>query len=259
MNLVIEATEQALRREFAEAVEQHRQFHRSMAWVIGDKALALQEYKRAKLREEADELRERAANCTDDHDGAEARKELLTRADKILSDKTLSAYTDELCKWAKIDEGYVRNCVMLARFYPLSCRHDGLGSEHHVVAMQAARKKIGGGVSRGGAVDEQGVVIASGWLSRASQEGLSVSTLRKVVNISLATGTPARGKPEADPFAVLNAADQWAITYRAKVSSLSDSDCVRLYALMQGLRELAEELERRVGGGSGARKCKNVG
>jgi hypothetical protein len=41
-------------------------------------------------------------------------------------------------------------------------------------------------------------------------------------------GRPAKGKPEPDPFAMLTAADEWAIRYRAKVADIPLAQCVRL-------------------------------
>jgi hypothetical protein len=61
-------------------------------------------------------------------------------------------------------------------------------------------------------------------------------------------GRPAKGKPEPDPFAMLTAADEWAIRYRAKVADIPLAQCVRLYALMQGVRDLAEALHKRIVG-----------
>jgi hypothetical protein len=230
----ITPTEHELRQAFAKAVEEYRAYHRSAAWNIGDRALALQDHKRALLKAEADELRARADNCTDDQDGAQARRDLLDRAHRLESDSALSGYTRELCDAHKIDSGYVTNCVMLARFYPVSLRNDTLLIEHHIVAMKAA----GGAKSTG--------QKAQAWLTEAERETLSASELRRRVNIALATHTPAKGKPEKDPYAALTAADTWAIGYRSKVSELTPEQRMRMLSLMRGLLDLADAL--RAGG-----------
>lgn len=246
LDIVEHHTEADLRREFAQAVEQYRRYHKCMAWEIGDRAIALQECKKAVLHAEAAELRARAGNCTDDQEGNVARRDLLTKADRLEKDDALSGYTRQLCEANHIDEGYVRNCVMLARFYPVSLRHDTLLVEHHVVAMQAARKKLGGGTSSGGTTESKGVGIAAGWLSKAEQEGMKASELRRQANASLATHTPPAGPPEADPYTELTAFDEWSISHRATLATLTQSQCEHLWSLSAGVREWVEALRLRI-------------
>lgn len=223
------ATEPQLQKAFGQIAKMNV----SLAWWLGDLGLALQERKQRQLAKEAAALRTRANECTTDDAGMDAKRQLLERAEKIET-RGVIEYTRDLCAAHDISEGHVKDCVMLARFYQPSERSDGLSPHHHNVAMVAA----------GGAKGDR--TKAKQWLSEAKEQALSASELRKMVNLSRALPAEQATPPEPQNYEELVSADAWAMGFKGDVTKLSQEQAIRLYTLMQGLRELADALKERI-------------
>lgn len=224
--------------DLCESVKRLNRLNLCSQWALGDLGIALQDFKRAAIDIESSDLIAQA-QATED---AEHRQRLLAKAKKL--EHAHVDYMRDLAKSLGVDDGHWRDCVQLARFYPPGERYDALYPHHHRVAMRAARRQVEG---EGGTSPNPRALAKTGgtaraWLAEAEQHGYTASELRRKVNTILATAPAPKHAPEPDPYAVLNAADEWAITFRAKVPSLSKPQRTQLLTLMQGLLELAESL-----------------
>jgi hypothetical protein len=222
------ATEQQLQKAFSQIAKMNV----SLVWWLGDLGIALQARKQKQLAKEAAALRVRANECTTDDAGMEAKRQLLERANKIETTGVIE-YTRDLCAAHNISEGYVKNCVMLARFYEPSFRNDGLLPQHHIVAMVA----VGG--SKG---DPEKAKV---WLAEAKEQDLTASELRKRVNIAKipVSGPEAPAEPHA--FEEMDAADAWAVRFKEEAGNLEHEQAEKLLTRWQAIRELLTLLETR--------------
>lgn len=174
----------------------------ALAWWLGDLGIELQERKRKQLSAEAAALRKEAAALDiKEPEAKERRRRLLEQAEEKETSGVIR-YTDELGEALKVDVGYWKNCVMLARFYEPSSRGDGLTPKHYRVALTAV-----GGVNGD-------VRKAQAWLQTAQKEHLTASELRKQVNVTLATARPPAGAPEVDAYAALHEANRWCMAHK---------------------------------------------
>lgn len=187
---------------------------RSMAWFLGDIGLEIQEHARRSNADQAEKNLKQAEQLASDPKGnREKIRDLRADAQRLKEDSGESfraSYSGKL----DIDDGYWRNCVMHARFFPPSTRNEPrpvtrsdappqagpLLITHYAVAMKAA----------GGA--KGSLAKAQAWLEKAASHGWTPSELRKQVNLSLATAHPPSTPSEVNHFAALDAADAWAIT-----------------------------------------------
>lgn len=152
------------------------------AWWLGDIGLAIQDLKRAEFRAKNE------------------RDPLMTAADwNDAADSYAYHYMSVDSETIGVDEGYWSNCIMLSRFFRSSQRCEDLSVHHHRVAMLGA----------GGAKGEP--KLARKWLETATEHGWSASELRRHVNLSLATHTPASAEPEVNRWKFLDEADREAV------------------------------------------------
>lgn len=152
------------------------------AWWLGDIGLAIQDAKRAEFK---------AANKKD---------KLITADDwNAAADAYAREYTTGRADSIGVDDGYWWNCVLLCRFFPSSQRCEGLSVHHHRVAL------IGAGGAKGDPRQ------AKKWLETAREHGWSASELRRHVNLSLATHTPATAEPEINRWKFMDEADREAV------------------------------------------------
>lgn len=152
------------------------------AWWLGDIGLAIQDAKRAEFK------------------SRNKKSSLVTAQDfEAAADAFASEYTTGRADAIGVDDGYWRNCVVLSRFFPASQRCDGLSVHHHRVSL----------IGAGGAKGEP--KLARKWLETATEHGWSASELRRHVNLSLATHTPASAEPEVNRWKFLDEADREAV------------------------------------------------
>jgi hypothetical protein len=227
--------------DLCESVKRLNRLNLCSQWALGDLGIALQDFRRAALDIESNDLISQAEGTED----SEHRQRLLAKAKKL--EHAHIDYMRDLAKSLGVDDGHWRDCIQLARFFPPGERHDTLYPHHHRVAMRAARRQSEG---EGAAIAPRGQAKARGaahaWLAEAVQHGYTTPQLRRKVNTALATAPAPKHPPEADPYAELNAADEWAITFRSSVPSLSIQQCIQLRSLMQGIRELDQALLSRI-------------
>lgn len=234
--------------QLQESVRRLSKLNISSQWAFGDLGLALQDRKRREIEPQIQALREQADSFDASEPEAKATKQRLLDKAKAMENAP-TQYTTDIADLLGVDDGHWRNCVVLARFYPPSKRFDTLYPHHHLIAMRAARAKIGAGVSNGGGgisigagVEDGGGAIAREWLLQADQERLKGPEMRRRVNVALATAKPADTTPQRDEYAALTACDEWAIGYRSHVPSLNAEQRQRLLTLMQGILDLASAL-----------------
>lgn len=224
--------------ELCESVKRLNRLNLCSQWALGDLGIALQDFRRAAIDIEMNEFITQAEATQD----AEHRQRLLAKAKKL--EHAHVDYMRDLSKTLGVDDGHWRDCVQLARFYPPGERYDTLYPHHHRVAMRAARRQVvGEGEVSSPRMQAKAKGAAHAMLTEAEQRGDTVPDMRKRANTALATAPLPKHAPEADPYAALNAADEWAITFRAKVATLTKQQKVQLLTLAQGLRELFAALE----------------
>ncbi len=228
------ANDQQLIRAFAKLATMES----AVSWWFGDLGIAMQERKRRFLTIEAANMRGRAAECADDTDGIKAKRQLLERADKIENSGVVQ-YTSELCALHNVSEGYLRNCVMRARFFAPSHRSDALKPKHHEIAMLAA----------GGA--KGSLETAEKWLADAEARDLTPSELRKEVLLASAEHSQPDHAPEPLSYEALIAADKWAVEFKSKWRAMPNAQLVAILTMAQGLRELFAEMDARLAIGVG--------
>ncbi len=135
-------------------------------------------------------------------------------------------YVSERAAIVGIDEGYWRNCVQMARFFELSCRHDNLSAKHHYEAMRGSRG------------DKE---KADEWLCSAEKLDWSCSDLRKHINLSLATVHAPETPAHENEFEGLDIADRWA---KGSAGIQLDSDRARkILSRIQDLLAFIEKLK----------------
>lgn len=192
-------------RELAELGKTLAQVEGARQWWLGDYGIELQRRKRAELK-----------------------KLKPTLTDEQL-DAAASHYTHERAEALAIDPGSWRNCVMVARFYAPSFRHDGPHASfaHHYTAMLAT-----------GAHGDTKAAVA--WVIKAIEREWSVSDLRRAIAEANATARPPEAPAEANPFAPLDEADHWAITQQdvALTPDLARACLTRFAALVAWLDRL---------------------
>ncbi len=133
-------------------------------------------------------------------------------------------YVSERSAIVGIDEGYWRNCVQMARFFELSCRHDTLSAKHHYEAMRGSRG------------DKE---KADEWLCSAEKLEWSCSDLRKHINLSLATVHAPETPPEENEFEWLDDADHWA---KSNMARQMDSGTAR--KMLSRMKDLLDFIEK---------------
>jgi hypothetical protein len=215
----------ATTEQLCQSVVRLTKLNLSSKWALGDLGIALQARKRIQVEKEAQALREKA-NAIDatEPEAKEHKKRLIKEAEDIEASR-VDEYARELADVLKVDEGHWRNCVSLARFFPVSLRNDTLFPEHHIAAMKAA----------GGAKGEP--AKAQAWLNDAAQQELTASELRKRVNLSLATAKPVKGPPHEDDYAAITQADTWAMRAKDSAQSLTPEQAHHVWSLTLALRE----------------------
>lgn len=203
----------ATEAQLCQAVRQMSALNLSSRWALGDLGMAIQERKRAEFAKQAKALRESAKRSED----AEHRGRLLKQAEGLEGSR-MDTYTRELADVLEISDGYWRDCVQLARFYPPSERSDahGITPAHHHAAMKAA----------GGAGGK--LATAQQWIAQATKDALTAAELRKKVNLSLATSRPPAKPAERNEFEALDAADQWAIAHKGLLLTPEQGEVLRV-------------------------------
>lgn len=182
------------------------------AWWLGDIGLAIQESRRAEFK-------------------AKNKKPPLVTADDWNTQVEAYAreYTTGRAEIIGIDDGHWHNCVMMARFFAPSARAEGLSFRHHYEALSGA------GGTKG---DPK---RAQKWLLSAREHGWSASELRRHVNLSLATHTPASAEPEVNRWKFMDEADREAV--KAKDMTVPRDAAVSLLTRFKAIVEFIDRLK----------------
>jgi hypothetical protein len=218
----------ATTEQLVNAITRVREMEGATQWWLGDIGLALQDRKKKQLVSQAKELRAKASELDGSiPEQAKVKNELLEQAEEFENGAEIK-YTAELCEALDIDVGYLKNCVSLARFYPPSCRHDGLGIKHHAAAVTASNRDI---------------QKAQQWLVTAHTERLSAPDLRKRGAEAKATYKTPELPPMALSYDELSRADAWASRFKEKASKLTSDEAIAILSDITELRALISQLE----------------
>lgn len=218
----------ATNEQLVGALMRVREMEGATQWWLGDIGLALQERKHRELAAKVQELRTKASEMDGSiPEQAAVKNDLLKQADALDNGAEVK-YTAELCEALDIDVGYLKNCVSLSRFYPPSCRHDGLGVKHHAVAMAAGKMDAN---------------KAQQWLAKARAEHLGASDLRKVAAESVAIYKAPEAPALPLSYDELTRADKWAMKFKTKAETLTSAEANAILTNIAELRALITRLE----------------
>lgn len=214
------------------------EMHGGTAWWYGDIGLEIQARNREanELKAQAEDARVKTLERELEHVEGKERDDVRialhdaeARAAELRGDQCYH-YLGNLSEALGIDSGYWRNCIMVARFFQSSCRHDDLSINHHYEAIRGA-----GGV-------EGKMIDAKAWLTRAAESEWSVAELRKEINLSKMTAPLTPHPPFENEFEPLDAADKWAMRFKSDTRITSDS-AKKLLTRFQAIRDFLRRLE----------------